>query len=535
MTSEEYWRDREEQNRTWTLERVGTYNERVNGIYTRMRINVQDSIDGFYQRYANAQGITMAEARKAVSEVDIKRYETKAQQYIQAATEGDMSAFSKQANDEMRLYNLTMKINRLEMLKAEIGVAITCGTEELNNYVSSVLKGEALQEYDRLTGILGETVQGQTKRAGEIANGSFHNATYSDRIWNNDRTLKNSIGQKLQDAIIAGRGSRALAGELVKEFGISQYNAERLMTTEIRRIQTEVAKDVMLENGNTHYIFMAVGSHPCPACMELDGQVFKISEMMAGTNAPPMHPQCHCATAPVWDEEKYQSWLDSGATAEGVEFEDYDYIVPGEKERSYGHIVDDGKRELGHVDLDIVNTAKYHERYEQLSNHKLVNESLYSEAMEILGNRNNTIFEEIVAIDSRTGERIVKNIMSAEQRIPHSCGFTAEETLLLNQRIGTFETLHNHPSSSIPSRDDIVKLFDRENQSASNICGHNGSVFRIEKLKNANGVEELAEMFYSDCKGKYSHLGEDVVETMCSRQLINTLERGNFIRYTERV
>ena len=39
--------------------------------------------------------------------------------------------FSKQANDEMRLYNLTMKVNRLELLKAQIGLELVAGFDEL--------------------------------------------------------------------------------------------------------------------------------------------------------------------------------------------------------------------------------------------------------------------------------------------------------------------------------------------------------------------------------------------------------------------
>ena len=53
-----------------------------------------------------------------MSKLDIAAYQRKAKRYV-----ADKD-FSKQANEEMRLYNLTMKVNRLEMLKANIGLEL---------------------------------------------------------------------------------------------------------------------------------------------------------------------------------------------------------------------------------------------------------------------------------------------------------------------------------------------------------------------------------------------------------------------------
>ena len=37
-----------------------------------------------------------------------------------------------------------------------------------------------------------------------------------------------------------------------------------------------------------------------------------------------MHPRCECTTAPYWDEDKFQAWLDSGAAADGVPWEEFE-------------------------------------------------------------------------------------------------------------------------------------------------------------------------------------------------------------------
>ena len=71
---------------------------------------------------------TLAEAKKRVSELDIKAYERKAEKYVRDKD------FSEETNAEMRLYNATMKINRLEMLKANIGLELVDGFNDLQKY-----------------------------------------------------------------------------------------------------------------------------------------------------------------------------------------------------------------------------------------------------------------------------------------------------------------------------------------------------------------------------------------------------------------
>ena len=77
---------------------------------------IQKEIDSFYAKYASKEGITIAEAKKRASKLDMEEFSRKAKKYVEEKN------FSKQANDEMRLYNLTMKVNRLELLKAQIGL-----------------------------------------------------------------------------------------------------------------------------------------------------------------------------------------------------------------------------------------------------------------------------------------------------------------------------------------------------------------------------------------------------------------------------
>lgn len=312
MTSQEYWKNREMEQRKHNIRDEKEYKKHIQEIYQNMIDEIEKEINGFYGKYAKKEGITIAEARKRAAKADIEALGRKAAKYVKEKN------FSQRANEEMRLYNLTMKVNRLELLKAQIGLEMAAGFDELQKYYEEILTDRAISEFERQAGILGNTIQNNAKAANAIVNASFHNATFSDRIWMYQDMLKNELSSLLQTGLIQGQSSRRLATHLRKRFGVSQSNAERLMITELARVQIEAQKQSFERNGFEEYTFLALGT-ACPICKALDGKHFKVKKMMPGTNAPPVHPRCRCSISAYEDSEDYEEWLDfldKGGTTE---------------------------------------------------------------------------------------------------------------------------------------------------------------------------------------------------------------------------
>lgn len=303
MASSEYWKKREADALKSYQKDEEAYYEEIQEIYADMMERIQKEIDSFYIKYAVKEDISMAEAKKRVSQLDIKAYARKAKKYVRNRD------FSDEANEEMRLYNATMKINRLEMLKANIGLELVSGYDELQKYFEQTLTDRTLDEFKRQAGILGETITDNAEMAHSIVNASFHNATFSDRIWMHQDVLKNQLSSLLQTGLIQGRNPRQLAVELRKYFNVGIGNSERLMRTELARVQTAAQKRSFEKNGFEEYEFIANGT-ACEKCAGLDGQHFKVTKMMPGTNAPPIHPNCRCSTAAYQDSAEYEAWLD---------------------------------------------------------------------------------------------------------------------------------------------------------------------------------------------------------------------------------
>lgn len=337
MNSKEYWRKREEEALTKYKKSEAQYDKEIEQIYKNMLDSCQKEIDAFYGKYANKEGISIAEAKKRVSKLDIEKYERKAARYVRDAaldrkanggkTNKQGYYFSPKAEEEMRLYNTTMKINRLEMLKANIGLELIKGHDELDKFMGDILKGRTEEELKRQAGILGKTIRNNAQFAHTIPNGSFHNATFSDRIWQYQDLMREDLGKILSTGLIQGKNPRAITKDLKKYWygadpktgGGAVYCMERLMRTEMARVQTEAQKQSFERNGFTQYEFIA-NKDCCHICQEKDGKHFKVKDMMPGENAAPLHPHCRCSVAAYEDSKEYEEWLSflekGGTTAE---------------------------------------------------------------------------------------------------------------------------------------------------------------------------------------------------------------------------
>ena len=142
-SSKEYWAERERENLEKNLKTEAEYYKEIENIYKYTMDQIQKEIDSFYAKYASKEGITIAEARKRVSKLDMEEFSRKAKKVRRRE-----KFFSKQANEEMRLYNLTMKVNRLELLKAQIGLELVAGFDELQQFFEEKAERE---DYGRVS------------------------------------------------------------------------------------------------------------------------------------------------------------------------------------------------------------------------------------------------------------------------------------------------------------------------------------------------------------------------------------------------
>ena len=457
MSSRDYWNKREAEALKHYITDEKEYDKRINEIYDNMLDAIQKEIDGFFGRYAKAEGISIAEAKKHASALDIKGYERKAKQYVKDRE------FSKTANEEMRLYNLTMKVNRLELLKANIGIELIKGYDELEKFMQEILQGRTIEELERQAGILGATIGNNSKFAESIVNASFHNAKFSDRIWMYQDLLKADLAKLLQSGLIQGKNPRVLAKEIRKKFGASKHNAERLMRTELARVQTAAQKKSFEENDFELYEFVA-NANCCPICAKLDGKHFKVKDMMPGENVAPMHPHCRCSTAAYMDDKEYSEWLD-GDSKHRMSFEEWKKLKK-HKKRSILEI--DDKEDL----------------YTNLNS---MSDDLSEKSLQV--NR----YLDTLNLPKSKWSGITKIVTSDE--LPHSLGRTKSNgDILLRKDASTKTIVHEH----LHTRSVL----------------HNKGAYRRNKWFEENACEMLAEELCNKNGIRYKRTYKNVTEPL---------------------
>lgn len=260
-------------------------------LYQESFNRLQAEIDRFYIAYAGKEGLTKQEAMKKASEFDVEKFAKKAEKVVK---EKD---FSPKTNSWLRTYNLKMKVSRLELLKAELALEIQNLTSDVNEVFDKARRDEYLAEFKRQAGILGISSSGAKKRMQSILDADFYGQKFSSRIWGSkglQANLQGEVSSSLSRIFTDMMGYKQEMARLAKKYETSKANAQRLLKTEIARINADTQLAMLKENGFTHMIFVAEPG-ACDICGPLDKKAIPIDEVEKGVNMFPMHPNCRCS------------------------------------------------------------------------------------------------------------------------------------------------------------------------------------------------------------------------------------------------
>lgn len=294
-----YWKKRELANQ---LNQIKDEKVTIANMEENFNIAIEDieqQINVFYERYAKSQGISIEEALKRVSEHDVKTFEKKAKEYIKKKD------FSPEANAQLKLYNATMRINRLELLKAEINLYLTDLTVKNSDLIEKHLEKLAKSEYARQSGILDTKLRFSKEGVKAIVNSDYKYGNFSKNIWTNQEALMGNIATMLRRSIIQGANPTDMIGRLRSQFNVSKHEAKRLLVTEASRVQGDVQLDAIEQAGYDEYMYISEPT-ACDICKQLDGKHFKIKDREVGVNFYPMHPYCKCSSAAYFDSEQLE-------------------------------------------------------------------------------------------------------------------------------------------------------------------------------------------------------------------------------------
>ena len=276
--------------------------------------------------------------------------------------------------------------------------------------------------------------------------------------------------------------------------------------------------------GRCEMVWTTAGTNRvCGRCMALKDTVVGHTDE-SGVTLPPLHPRCRCAIM-------YREIGDKKPTRRLTSPTMGDNVITVQPQEN-AIVYDNGKHNGYRINFELMNTKAYHDRFENLTKHKAVNESLYKQAIKILGRRSGTEYEELVIIDARTGEFLLENADWVGLE-PSASGVRNEQQNYLDNRGKPYEAIHNHPSNSIPSPQDIKTLFLRKFQVGSTVVCHNGAVYHLEKIKPFDEIEELIKSVQKKVKEELMGFPSHKVKKETSLRVIEFLCRKKILKFKE--
>ena len=302
-TSKNYWKTREYHNLLKSKNKDKDFVKfRIAYIYNELLRNIEKEIERQTLRFADDKGISINEARKTINKADINDYKDLAKRYVE---EKD---FSDRANREMKLYNITMRLNRLEYLAEVLRLHIIVTGSSIEQSLNKHLLDGSIDEYKRQAGLLGLNLDDKEirRRAEFIVSQDYHNAHFSDRVWRDTKELSRRIERNIDSVILQGRNPKEFARKLRdlvnKDIKNITNATERLAYTESGRvwIQTQIEA---YKDGGYEYLEIMTEPTACRHCSPHNGDIVKISEAVEGDNIPLWHPRCRCTTVAYFKED----------------------------------------------------------------------------------------------------------------------------------------------------------------------------------------------------------------------------------------
>lgn len=290
-----YWQDREREN----IKREQMKDEEVVKELRRI-INValkaaEKDIEEFWERYAKRNKLTKAEAKQRVSEMDVEAFQEMAARYVREKN------FSDKANKELSTYNTKMYINRQELLMMYLNAHLVVMAHDVQTTMQEYLEQAGITEVARQAGILGVDMVISTETLLSLVGASFHNATWSTRIWDDMEKLRTELDEIINSSIIRGVHPDRFVPGIKERFDVTTFEARRLLITETARVQVGAQKlsyEALTDDSeDAEYEYLAMmDNRTTKKCRGLDGKRFKVKDMQVGINAPPMHPFCRSST-----------------------------------------------------------------------------------------------------------------------------------------------------------------------------------------------------------------------------------------------
>lgn len=295
MNSEQYWQKRaKEREDKWLNKSKKEIEQEIKKLYVRALRNIQKDINDLYERFADENGLSMAEAKKLITGNEYSIWRMDIEEYV------EKSATNREIKKELNTLAIKSRISRLDKLYGDILMELSKMSDgydsKLTDYLKTALTDNYYQTYfDICKGIniLMPVSILDPDVIEDIIRTPWSGKQFSKRIWNNTTKLAKVLKTEISNAMTRGVNAREISSVISKKMDSGYKQAITLVRSELNYVNNQSSLKSIKEAGGEEYRFIAtLDRRTSEKCRKLDNTTHKVDEGIPGSNMPPMHPRC---------------------------------------------------------------------------------------------------------------------------------------------------------------------------------------------------------------------------------------------------
>lgn len=299
----DYWQKRQEAMYKAGEMQVNQYFKRLEKAFNQSKRELQKTIEAFYFRYAEENGLSFVAAQKRLDAEEL----------------GELNDFIALAMDNIGKYNqqvnnmsLKARVTRYQALEMQVDAILRqlyaidyrAESEKTMQEVYEDTYYRTWYSIDQYHGFHQAFAQVEPRTVEKLLEYPFNGAAFSSRIWKQKDHLQTQLTEAVTTMLIQGKHPSTLTREVAKKMQSKKFDAYRLLHTESSFLMSEATHAGYKEDGVEKYEILAtLDSKTCEICGELDGNVYEVGKEITGVNMPPFHPLCRCTDVPHYDDE----------------------------------------------------------------------------------------------------------------------------------------------------------------------------------------------------------------------------------------
>lgn len=298
----DYWQKRQEVMYKAGEMQVNQYFKRLEKAFNQSKRELQKTIEAFYFRYAEENGLSFAAAQKRLNAEELGELKD----FIELAMD-NIGKYNQQVNN-MSLKARVTHYQALEMqvdaiLRQLYAIDYQAESEKVMQEVYEDTYYRTWYSIDQYHGFHQAFAQVEPRIVEKLLEYPFNGAAFSSRLWKQKDHLQTQLTEAVTTMLIQGRHPSTLTREFAKKMQSKKFDAYRLLHTESSFLMSEATHAGYKEDGVEKYEILAtLDSKTCEICGELDGKVYEVGKEITGVNMPPFHPLCRCTDVPHYED-----------------------------------------------------------------------------------------------------------------------------------------------------------------------------------------------------------------------------------------